>query len=326
MANIKLNLPGTPFTGQTVTFCAPCGCDQVTNGLSINGKIYTVVDAMGNCVTGKGGAWCSGAQVSVVLDCENRKAYLKNAGAVSHADRHKAGGADPIAPEDIGALKLYTSLAEIGVTKGSETIASIIAGMANYSMLMLGVNTDTDGYNAAAYPSAWGFLIVKKHTANRVEIDFMDVKSTPPKFYKKSYREALGAVYESDWIELATADYAVNKAGDTMTGDFAVVNAYPIISVVDTDTNAEGTFRQLTNQTLLSNRNVRGNINNARSFVINNSAHAEDLNLALRLYTMIDGAEKWYNILHTGNVTSGTADIEAGTTALATGAQYHVYE
>lgn len=78
MANIKLNLPGAPFTGQLVTFPAPCGCDEVTDGLSINGEIYTIVDAMGNCVTGAGGTWCSGAQVSVALDVENKKAYLQN--------------------------------------------------------------------------------------------------------------------------------------------------------------------------------------------------------------------------------------------------------
>lgn len=79
MANIKLNLPAEPFTKQIVTFTAPCGCDQVTDGLVINDETYTVCNAMGECVTGKGGAWCKGAQISVVLDCENKKAYIQNA-------------------------------------------------------------------------------------------------------------------------------------------------------------------------------------------------------------------------------------------------------
>lgn len=79
MANIKLTLPGEPFTKQIVTFTAPCDCASVTNGLVINGQTYTVCDAMGNCVTGKGGAWCEGAQISVVLDCEKKKAYVQNA-------------------------------------------------------------------------------------------------------------------------------------------------------------------------------------------------------------------------------------------------------
>lgn len=79
MANIKLTLPGEPFTKQIVTFTAPCNCDQVTDGLIINGKTYTVCDAMGNTVTGKGGAWCAGATVAVALDVEAKKAYVQNA-------------------------------------------------------------------------------------------------------------------------------------------------------------------------------------------------------------------------------------------------------
>lgn len=78
MANIKLNLTAAPFTGQIVTFCAPCSCDAVTEGLVINGEIYTVCDGMGNCVTGSGGYWCEGAAVTVALDVENKKAYLQN--------------------------------------------------------------------------------------------------------------------------------------------------------------------------------------------------------------------------------------------------------
>ena len=77
--NIKVNTPAAPFSGQIVTFPAPCNCDEVTDGLVINGETYTVCDAMGECVIGKGGAWCAGAQISVVLDCENKKAFIQNA-------------------------------------------------------------------------------------------------------------------------------------------------------------------------------------------------------------------------------------------------------
>lgn len=79
MANIKLTLPGAPFTGQIVTFTAPCNCDKVTDGLVIDGQIYTIVDANGVCATGKGGRWSAGASVSVVLNVEEKKAYIQNA-------------------------------------------------------------------------------------------------------------------------------------------------------------------------------------------------------------------------------------------------------
>lgn len=77
MANIKLNLTANPFTGQIVTFVAPCDCDQVADGLLINGEVYTVYDAAGKCVTGVAKAWVEGAIISVALDCEHKKAFIQ---------------------------------------------------------------------------------------------------------------------------------------------------------------------------------------------------------------------------------------------------------
>lgn len=101
--NIKLNLPAEPFSGQIVTFNAPCDCANVTDGLSINGEIYTVCDAVGKCVTGVGGAWIKGAQVSVVLDCTAKKAYIQNSNytPASHAtDKNNPHG---VTAEQVGA-------------------------------------------------------------------------------------------------------------------------------------------------------------------------------------------------------------------------------
>lgn len=98
MANIKLDLAAAPFDGQLVTFTAPCACDAVTEGLVINGETYTVCDGMGNCVTGSGGYWCSGAVVSVALDTVNKKAYLQNTTAIASNENllDNAYFADPI--------------------------------------------------------------------------------------------------------------------------------------------------------------------------------------------------------------------------------------
>ena len=76
---VKLTLPDSVKveTDLQINFKAPCSCSAV-NGLNINGVNYTVVDTLGNCVTGKGGAWVSGALVSVILDAEGQKAYLQN--------------------------------------------------------------------------------------------------------------------------------------------------------------------------------------------------------------------------------------------------------
>lgn len=78
MANIKLNLPCTPFTGQIVTFKALCASSEITDGLIINDEIYTVCDALGNCVTGVTGIWEKNANVSVILDCTEKEAFIQN--------------------------------------------------------------------------------------------------------------------------------------------------------------------------------------------------------------------------------------------------------
>ena len=84
MSNIRLEIE-EPYNGQFVTFTAPCNCDAITDGLVINDNVYTVVDAMDNCVTTMGGAWIAGAKVSVVLDVNNRKAFIQNSACADKA-------------------------------------------------------------------------------------------------------------------------------------------------------------------------------------------------------------------------------------------------
>lgn len=81
MSKLKVTLPGAeiPVTGKQVSFAAPCDC-SVVDCIQIDGVDYTVVDAMGNKVTGSadGGVWSTGAKVSVLLDVEAKKAFLLN--------------------------------------------------------------------------------------------------------------------------------------------------------------------------------------------------------------------------------------------------------
>lgn len=94
---------------------------------------------------------------------------------------------------------------------------------------------------------------------------------------------------------------AVSKSGDTMTGNLTVSRATPHILAVDTDTNSQAALWQNNNQTVLSNRNVAGEVTNQRSVVINNSAYKEDIKDALMLYDTTGGTSTWLRILHEGN-------------------------
>lgn len=77
--SIYLELPeGHVCDGTMVKFCAPCSCVEVTGGIVIDGTTYTVVGPMLNCVTGIGGVWDAGAQLSVVIDQTAQRAFLQN--------------------------------------------------------------------------------------------------------------------------------------------------------------------------------------------------------------------------------------------------------
>jgi hypothetical protein len=77
---INLELPeGGVCTGTMVKFVAPCASDKVTGGIVIDGVTYTVVDAVGNCITGKIGYWDNGAALSFLIDSGSKKAFLQNA-------------------------------------------------------------------------------------------------------------------------------------------------------------------------------------------------------------------------------------------------------
>jgi hypothetical protein len=72
-----------------------------TEALEIDGEQYTVVDSHCNCVTGIGNQWVSGATVSVILDVDNKQAYLQSAtsGAMiatgSYVGTGKSGKSNP---------------------------------------------------------------------------------------------------------------------------------------------------------------------------------------------------------------------------------------
>ena len=84
--NIVLTIRPDHFvgTGTMVKFSAPCACNQVTGGIVIAGVTYAVVDAVGENALGTGGAWCEGAQVAILLDCVNTRAFLQGGAPARH--------------------------------------------------------------------------------------------------------------------------------------------------------------------------------------------------------------------------------------------------
>jgi hypothetical protein len=131
MSIVKLTLPlgEIPVNGKQVTFTAPCDC-TVTECLQIDGVNYTIVDALGNCVTGKGGRWAAGATISVTLDTDNKRAYI-----LTQPDEHSAdditSGILPVERGGTGVASmaaLFTALGcaqtKLGSYTGTGTVGS----------------------------------------------------------------------------------------------------------------------------------------------------------------------------------------------------------
>ena len=109
MSIIKITLPAgeIPVDGKQVSFVAPCDCASVS-GLQIDESTYTVVDTMGNILTGKDAVWTTGAIVSVVLDVTNKKAYM-----------HGSSGILPIERGGTGATTAMNARVNLGFTHGT---------------------------------------------------------------------------------------------------------------------------------------------------------------------------------------------------------------
>ncbi len=86
MADIRIDYIGELTDGQSVTFIAPCNCNEITGlkvyyfvGTERTSKSFTIRDTMGNDLTGIGNLFKAGAYVHTILDTTNGYAYLQNA-------------------------------------------------------------------------------------------------------------------------------------------------------------------------------------------------------------------------------------------------------
>lgn len=98
MANIRITLNGTLTDGHNVTFKAPCDCSEVEflnvchvkDGTQAS-TLFTMKDAHGNNLTGLGNLFVQGAYVKVVLDTQNKFAYLQNAATNGYLESKLSG-------------------------------------------------------------------------------------------------------------------------------------------------------------------------------------------------------------------------------------------
>ncbi len=95
---------------------------------------------------------------------------------------------------------------------------------------------------------------------------------------------------------------AVNKAGDTMSGDLTIKKPLaPALHLVEE--NGPGVAMQIWNNTLLiTNKNGADDVNNYRLLSIANANVESDIARAFGISDVSNGVAKYYTILHSGNL------------------------
>ena len=213
MASIKLTLDATTFSGQIVTFTAPCSCAEAANELIINNDTYAVVDAMGNAITNDSNAWGSGALVTVTLDVTNKKAYLQNTTVLKHT--HTAAEVGAVSKNGdtmTGDLAIKKSLPSITLSHEiAGCDAQIVSGTNNVNIRTRNAEgVDTNHRRITIFNSA-------EKADNSRAVLFQDI---------------VGDVTSSFAIYGEHNDYVVKKSGDTMSNSLNITNQHGTLNLI----------------------------------------------------------------------------------------------
>lgn len=178
-----------------------------------------------------------------------------------------------------GTWTTYSRIELLGLTEATATMEGIINALPNYSEITVAIST---AWTSADVPTKYGTLHVVKIYAGRAYAKFEESGGT-------HFGTFNGNNVFSGWTKLATTDYAVNKAGDIMTGTLSFRPSGVLgYSQIYKNATVSGDYG-----TLLADRDGNGNF------------MALKLD-ASRSYARITLGSTEYDLLHTGNKPSGS--------------------
>lgn len=212
------------------------------------------------------------------------------------------GELDGLTPEDIGALgivsKYYNASANVSADELTDGLA----------VIALSATLNSDLYTLLsdmfAYVRTW-FFSNASTTISRAQIA-MSYKATNPKMVYRVYNANSSSW--SGWREIATTDYAVPLDGSkAMTGTLTIAHAsYPALRLNQSANGDNTDIYNGTHSVQIKKRNTTGSDANYRRIILYDSSGQNNLQNALQISDCVNGSEKWYNILHTGNKPSGS--------------------
>lgn len=196
------------------------------------------------------------------------------------------------------SMKTFTSLNEIGLTAGSETIADIVNALPDGSALMVG----TDGnHNMSIYPNEhYGLMVVFKRTTARTMFLYSSYGSG---FYYGYYYSV-----NNDWSGWQSF---LKMTGGTLTGNVKINHVQPALELTDTSNNGGSKIHKnagtdIDYGTYISDIDENG----IQDILILRRAGSTNADkLLLRIYNEDGTSSETYKIYHEGNKPTA-ADLD----------------
>ena len=335
MSILEVALPDDAIvcTGKQISFKAACDCVDIT-GITIDGTTYTLVDALGNDIT-TNNSFAEGSMVSFILDTDENKAYLQNGfsdciGKIEFTSSEWTGSTN----------SLYTLTKEVGLAK----VISVYKG------------NDTSGYKAVEVDnieiSAGGTLTVTSPAtfegfillSSSIAFD-SSVAETVNSLIDGKVNEAIDNNID-DKINTAVIDQLSLKANtaDVYTKseiDTKITEAVDLSNYVDLNSSQEITGAKTFSgnniytgaiQYIRAGSNIRWFKNNVNNIVgtLNQSNYSGNANTATKATqdgsgnVIVDTYATKTEV--SALITGGTEELTAGTSPLASGTLYVMYE
>lgn len=197
-----------------------------------------------------------------------------------HAHLHSASGTDPITPHMIGALPI------IDARSADYDMDVILQSGRHCAMYETSSVTLGTPFNKGV--TAFVSCTILSYANNNMYGSQFAFMSGNIIYVRKMSNSVIG-----DWVSLATTDYAVNKAGDKMTG-----------YLENTSDNSDGVGRFAGTKNGAYLVSYYGDVTKQRQLVVCNSNNIPDFRNSLRYVDIETGNND--TILHTGNKPSGS--------------------
>ena len=244
--------------------------------------------------------------------------YLADTDTFLTADTAEMFGLDKTAvPDDVLAaiaqaykVKTYVDLSQLGLS-GAVTMAQVCEKMPNGSMLVYGnTATASNCVKAEEVPHTLGTVVVMRAKANMRLALFVRSDATGLYLYAGKYHASEGGW--TGWKRVADTDYALNKGGDTMTGELTIQKSDARLNLYRTSGKGSA-LQQYVNALTISVYNDQGSTRNYRRIKIQDSDDQPDVGSAVVFQDVVEGKKTDYPFLHTGNLEAlGIARVVTG--------------